>query len=121
MKETHALGPCPTYHLLGNIFRDVLLEVEGEFDGLVFFVLALEFLHVLNAQPQLDGNHLPIVLLGQFHAHTCLFLEEGVVQEVFDGISEGQGRVAELSQGNTSPQDDWKKGKIISLFSPFSN
>lgn len=63
------------------------MEVEGELDGFVVFVFAFQFLDVFNAQPELDGDHLPIVFLSQFHPHPGLLLEEGMVQKVLDGVS----------------------------------
>lgn len=63
------------------------MEVEGKLDGFVVFVFAFQFLDIFNAQPELYGNHLPIVLFSQLHPHPSLLLEEGMVQKVLDGVS----------------------------------
>lgn len=63
------------------------MEVEGELNGFIVFVFAFQFLDIFNAQPELDGDHLPIIFLSQLHPHPSLLLEEGMVQKVLDGIS----------------------------------
>lgn len=63
------------------------MQVEGELDSFVVFVFAFQLFGVFDAQPELNGDHFPIVFLGQFHAHSRLLLEESMVQQDFDGVS----------------------------------
>lgn len=72
---------------MGHIFRNILKEVKGELDSFVVFIFAFQLFGVFDAQPEFDSDHFPIVFLSQFHPHSRLLLEEGMVQQDFDGIS----------------------------------
>lgn len=76
---------CP-YHLLRHLLRHVFVQLEEELDGVVVLVLPVELLGVVHAQPQLEARLHHVVLLGQLHVHAGVLLEEGVIQEVLNGI-----------------------------------
>lgn len=90
-------GPpwCPgslhpsTHHLLGHLLRHILVELEEELDGVVVFVLAMQLLRVVHAQPELEPRLDAVILLSQFHMHPRVLLEEGVLQQVLDGVPAG--------------------------------
>lgn len=75
------------YHLLRHILRDIFVEVKRKLNGFIVLVFPFELLNILNAQPQFDSHHFPVVLFGELHTQTGLLLEEGVVQQILDGIS----------------------------------
>lgn len=76
------------YHLLSHLLRNILVELKEELNGVVVLVLPVELLGVVHAQPQLQARLHHIVLLCQLHMHTIVLLEEGVVQEVLNGVPE---------------------------------
>lgn len=91
MKSHHATEPNGfTYHLLRHHLGDFLLQVKGELDGATLLIFPFQFLVVLHPQFEGDGALLPVVLLGELHPHPRVLGKEGVVQEVFDGVS-GEG------------------------------
>lgn len=57
------------------------LQVEGELYGPVLG-LALQFLRVLNPEPQGNGGLPAMVPFGQLHPHTCVLREEGMAEQV---------------------------------------
>lgn len=77
---------CVTDHLLGHLLGHVFVELEEELDGVVVLVLPVELLCVVHAQPQLQTGLHHIVLLCQLHVHAIVLLEEGVIQEVLNGV-----------------------------------
>lgn len=74
------------YHLLRHLLRHVFVELKEELDGVVVLVLPVELLGVIHAQPELQTRLHHVVLLCQLHVHTVVLLEEGVIQEVLNGI-----------------------------------
>lgn len=77
------------YHLLRHLLRHVFVELKEELDGVVVLVLPVELLGVVHAQPQLQARLHHVVLLRQLHMHAIVFLEEGVIQEVLNGVPAG--------------------------------
>lgn len=51
----------------------------------------MELLGVVHAQPQLQARLHHVVLLCQLHVHAIVLLEEGVIQEVLDGVPAVKG------------------------------
>lgn len=80
---------CPrvsAYHLLSHLLGHVFVQLEEELDGVVVLVLPVQFLGVVHAQPELQALLHRVVLLSQLHVHTVVLLEEGVFQEVLNGV-----------------------------------
>lgn len=76
----------PTYHFLCHLLRHIFVELEEELDGVVVLVLPVELLGVVHAQPQLQAWLHHVILLCQLHMYAIVFLEEGVIQKVLNGV-----------------------------------
>lgn len=85
------------YHLLSHLLRHILVELKQELDGVVVLVLAVELLGVVHAQPQLQAWFKRVVLLCQLHMHAIILVEEGVVQEVLNGVPEVKKEISSLA------------------------
>lgn len=86
MAATNPVGNDAAYHLLRHLLGHVFVELKEELDGVVVLVLPVELLGVIHAQPQLQARLHHVVLLRQLHVHAIVLLEEGVVQEVLNGV-----------------------------------
>lgn len=75
-----------SYHLLSHLLGHVFVELKEELDGVVVLVLPVELLCVVHAQPQLQAWLHHVVLLRQLHVHAVVLLEEGVIQEILNGV-----------------------------------
>lgn len=78
------------YHLLRHLLGHVFVELKEELDGVVVLVLPVELLGVVHAQPQLQARLHHVVLLCQLHVHAVVLVEEGVFQEVLNGVPAGK-------------------------------
>lgn len=74
------------YHFLRHLLGHVFVELKEELDGIVVLVLPVELLGVIHAQPQLQARLHHVVLFCQLHVHAVVLMEEGVIQEVLNGV-----------------------------------
>lgn len=83
---TRSFLHVPTYHFLCHLLRHIFVELEEELNGVVVLVLPVELLGVVHAQPQLQAWLHHVILLCQLHMYAIVFLEEGMIQKVLNGV-----------------------------------
>lgn len=77
---------CAAHHLLRHLLWHILVEFKQELNGVVVLVLPMQLLGVIHTQPQLQARLHHVVLLRQLNMDAIVLLEEGVFQQVLDGV-----------------------------------
>lgn len=80
------------YHFLGDDLWDFGYEVKAKLNGTRVLILPLQLFRILDPQLKGDGGLLPIIVFIELHPHACILGKECVIQEVLDGVPEGNAQ-----------------------------